>query len=75
MIRVLVVDDDESARLFLGSILEAAGRTAEAREAYAQTLASIDTLPTSRRNNRAVERLENEAREAMRRLDAGGQPE
>jgi len=58
-----------------GSILEAAGRTAEAREAYAQTLASIDTLPTSRRNNRAVERLETEAREAMRRLDAGGQPE
>jgi len=51
------------------SILEAAGRLEEARSAYRQTLESLDTLPASRRSNRAVERLEQEARQALHRLD------
>lgn len=50
------------------TILEAAGRTEDARVAYQQTLTSIDELPSSRRNNKAVTRLENEAREALKRL-------
>jgi len=51
-----------------GSILEAAGRLDEARSAYRQTLASIENLPSERRSNRAVERLEQEARQALERL-------
>jgi len=51
------------------SILEAAGRLDEARSAYRQTLESLDTLPAGRRGNRAVERLEQEARQALQRLD------
>ena len=51
------------------SILEAAGRIEEARTAYRETLASIQTLPQSRRGNKAVERLEQEARQALERLD------
>jgi tetratricopeptide (TPR) repeat protein len=50
------------------TILEAAGRNEDARAAYEQTLASINSLPSSRRNNKAVTRLENEAREALERL-------
>lgn len=52
------------------SILEAAGRVDEAREAYRQTLAAIQTLPATRRTNAAVARLEDEAREGMNRLEA-----
>jgi tetratricopeptide (TPR) repeat protein len=50
------------------TILEAAGREEDARAAYEQTLASINSLPSSRRSNRAVTRLEDEAREALKRL-------
>jgi tetratricopeptide (TPR) repeat protein len=50
------------------TILEAAGRVSEARLAYEQTLTSLDSLPPTRRNNRAVVRLENEARQALERL-------
>jgi predicted Zn-dependent protease len=50
------------------AILEAAGRPGEARQAYEQTLASLDSLPSSRRGNRAVVRLEDEARHALERL-------
>lgn len=50
------------------TILEAAGRDDDARAAYEQTLASISSLPSSRRNNKAVTRLEDEAREALERL-------
>ena len=57
------------------TILEAAGRTEEAREAYQQTLTSIDSLPASRRTNKAVTRLEDEAREALRRLGTDQQAE
>jgi tetratricopeptide (TPR) repeat protein len=51
-----------------GEILERASRPALAREAYSATLAAIETLPPSRRRNRAVERLEQQAREALERL-------
>ena len=51
------------------TILEAAGRLEEARSAYRETLASIETLPSNRRGNKAVERLEQEARQALERLD------
>ena len=57
------------------SILEAAGRKEEARAAYEQTLTSIDSLPSSRRHNKAVTRLEEEAREALKRLGTEKQPE
>jgi hypothetical protein len=50
------------------SILEAAGRLDEARAAYRQTLASIETLPSERRSNKAVERLEREAEQGLERL-------
>jgi tetratricopeptide (TPR) repeat protein len=57
------------------SILEAAGRLEEARSAYRQTLESLETLPAGRRGNRAVERLEQEARQALERLSpAPGSP-
>ena len=57
------------------AILEAAGRLEEARGAYRQALQSIDTLPTSRRGSKAVSRLEEEARSALRRLNAGNSVE
>lgn len=57
------------------TILEAAGRTEDARVAYQQTLTSIDELPSSRRNNKAVTRLENEAREALKRLESDNSPD
>ncbi|HXV76561.1 MAG TPA: tetratricopeptide repeat protein [Candidatus Polarisedimenticolaceae bacterium] len=50
------------------AILEAAGRVAEARQVYQQTLASLDALPATRKNNRAVVRLEDEARQGLKRL-------
>lgn len=58
-----------------GTILEAAGRKEDARAAYEQTLIAIGELPSSRRSNKAVARLENEAREALKRLGADGPPE
>ena len=57
------------------TILEAAGRTADARAAYEQTLTSISELPSSRRNNKAVIRLEDEAREALKRLETDTPPQ
>jgi len=57
------------------TILEAAGRTEEARAAYEKTLTSIDSLPASRRTNKAVTRLEDEAREALKRLGTDKQAE
>lgn len=53
------------------AILEAAGRVEEARAAYRQTLASIETLPAERRGNKAVERLEREAQQGLERLGRG----
>jgi hypothetical protein len=50
------------------TILEAAGRVTEARQAYQQTLTSLDSLPSTRKSNRAVVRLEDEARQALERL-------
>jgi tetratricopeptide (TPR) repeat protein len=57
------------------TILEAAGRKEDARAAYEQTLTSIGKLPSSRRNNKAVARLEHEAREALKRLGTDSPPE
>jgi len=57
------------------TILEAAGRTKDARAAYEQTLTSIDSLPSSRRNNKAISRLGDEAREALKRLGTDKTPE
>ena len=57
------------------TILEAAGRKEDARAAYEQTLISIGELPSSRRNNKAVARLEHEAREALKRLGTDDPPE
>jgi predicted Zn-dependent protease len=50
-------------------ILESAGRTELAREAYSQSLNAIAELPDSRQNNKAVEQLEARARTALQRLD------
>ncbi len=52
-----------------GEILEAAKRFDEARAAYEQSLLAIDALPSSRRQNRAVERLIEQARDALDRLE------
>lgn len=53
-----------------GEILEQSGRGPQAQQAYARALEAIDTLPASRRSNRAVQRLETEARNALERLSA-----
>ena len=53
-----------------GEILEQAGRPVEARKAYDDALLAIDGLPASRRWNRAVERLQLQAEEAVVRLRA-----
>jgi tetratricopeptide (TPR) repeat protein len=53
-----------------GEILEQAGRPAEARKAYADALVAIESLPSTRRWNRAVARLETQAKEAQQRLHA-----
>ncbi len=52
-------------------ILEGAGRVGEARDAYASALAAVAALPPNRRGNRAMRRLEQQARAALERLDAG----
>jgi tetratricopeptide (TPR) repeat protein len=51
-----------------GEILERAGKAPQARQAYAQALEAIDTLPPSRRWNRAVQRLQTQAEAALERL-------
>ncbi len=51
-----------------GEILEKAGRSGEAVRCYEQTLEAIAGLPASRRWNRAMQRLETEATEALNRL-------
>ena len=50
-------------------ILEVAKRFDEARAAYEQTLIAIEALPASRRKNRAVTRLAEQARAALERLE------
>jgi len=52
-----------------GEILEAAGRCHEARSAYVSSLKAVQMLPPSRRRNRAVDRLQDQARAALKRLD------
>ena len=51
-------------------VLESAGRSGEALQVYRTTLEAIDSLPQARRHNRAVERLERQARDAIERLTA-----
>ena len=51
-----------------GEILELAGRREEARGAYAGALAAIESLPATRRWNRAVVELETSAQSALDRL-------
>jgi predicted Zn-dependent protease len=58
----------ESWLIRRGEILEQAGRPADAREAYIAALAAIETLPDTRRWNRAVQRLQISAEEALERL-------
>ena len=52
-----------------GEILEQAGRPDDARQAYAGALDAIETLPATRRWNRAVQRLEASAEAALNRLE------
>ena len=52
-----------------GEILEQAGRPDDARQAYAGALAAIETLPATRRWNRAVQELEASAEAALNRLE------
>ena len=51
-----------------GEILEQAGRTKEAREAYASALKAMDTLPPTRRNVPALMDLEKRLREQLQKL-------
>jgi len=48
-----------------GEILTAAGRVAEAREAFAAALAAIDSRPTERRGGRAARAMEARLRAAL----------
>jgi predicted Zn-dependent protease len=59
----------ESWLIRRGEILELAGWPADAKQAYIDALAAIDSLPATRRWNRAVQRLETTATEAVERLD------
>ena len=52
-----------------GEILEQAGRPELAREAYENTLDAIAALPPARANNRAVERVREQATAGIERLD------
>jgi predicted Zn-dependent protease len=56
-----------------GEILEQAGRPDDARKAYTAALAAIETLPDTRRWNRAVQKLEASAEEALTRLNSTSQ--
>jgi len=58
-----------------GRILEDAGRAEEAREAYREVLAAVEKSTAFRRQNRATQRLEAEARESLERLSTGGRGE
>jgi tetratricopeptide (TPR) repeat protein len=58
----------ESYLVRRGAILEAAGRTAEARQAYALALQAIASLPDGRRGARAVDDLAARARAGLARL-------
>jgi hypothetical protein len=49
-------------------ILEQAGHLDEARKAYEDTLAALDTLPRHRRNTRASAALEDRVHAALDRL-------
>lgn len=60
----------ESWLIRRGEILEDAGRAEEARSAYRDALAAIETLPPNRRSNRAMTRLEEQAHSALERLMA-----
>jgi tetratricopeptide (TPR) repeat protein len=51
-------------------ILEQAGRSAEARQSYAEALQAIDALPPFRRTTPAVGRLREQALAAVARLEA-----
>ena len=51
-----------------GEIEEQAGRPEAASTSYRQALESIEALPETRRNNRAVQRLEAQARSSLERL-------
>jgi tetratricopeptide (TPR) repeat protein len=53
-----------------GEILESAGRTVEARGAYAAALDALEKLSVSRRGSRAMQRLQAQAVAALERLDA-----
>jgi len=51
-----------------GEILERAGRSEKARQAYSSALTAIAGLPPSRRGNRAMQRLATQAETALQRL-------
>ena len=53
-----------------GEILQRAGRIKEARETYAVALASIETLPPSRRAAKFTQELEKQVRAALEVIDA-----
>ena len=52
-----------------GAIQEAAGQKTAAIQSYQAVLEAINSLPASRRHNKAVHRLENEAIAALSRLE------
>jgi predicted Zn-dependent protease len=52
-----------------GAVLEAAGRPNEAGAVYRRALDAIDSLPASRRDSRAVLRMESEARAGLERVE------
>lgn len=51
-----------------GEILEKAGRRDEARDSYRRALSAVEALPESRKRNRAVQRLLEEARGGLERV-------
>jgi predicted Zn-dependent protease len=55
-----------------GAVLEAAGRPDEAGELYSRALDAISSLPASRRDTRAVRRMESEARAGLERVERAG---
>lgn len=55
-----------------GRVLEEAGRAEEAVTAYREALAAVERSPAFRRQNRATQRLEAEARESLERLSTKG---
>lgn len=51
-----------------GEILEVAGRREQARDSYRRALAAVEALPESRKKNRAVQKLLEEARGGLERV-------